>query len=183
MNTKTKNNLTIVIFLIINILLYWYAFSHPFSNVKQDIKNYVETKAKIASIDQKINNFHSFEKSYGAYQENLKKMEDLINNNLFIDKEVPVTFTQSLEKWASDLGIEIEIVPTKIQKTETDFRDFVGYKVSLQSKRATPLLQFLKKLETSQWIINISSVSLSLEETKDKGTYIVEDIFIKVYVR
>lgn len=184
MTTKTKNNLIITIFFALDILIFWYAVKYPLRSLKSSIEEYIKTKKEIVSIEQKISNFKEFEKKYGVYKENLETMENLVNNNLFIDREIPVTFTQALEEWAGELGIEIEIMPTKIQKTERDFRDFVGYKITLKSKKATPLFQFLKKLENSQWIINVSNVSLFLEQDKkNKETYISEDIFIKVYVR
>ena len=182
MENRTKNNLIITLFATIAFIIVWYVLSHPFSELKVIIQEYIKTKAEISAIEQKVSNFHTLEKSYGEYKENLEKMEKLVNSNLFIDREIPLSFTQALEQWAEYLGVEIEISPTKIQKTDTDFREFVGYKIRLKSERLTPLLQFLRKLETSQWTINISNVSLSLEQTKKKETYIVEDIFIKVYV-
>jgi len=182
MENRTKNNLIITLFITIALIIIWYALSHPFSELKAIIQEYIKTKAEISTIEQKVSNFHTLEKSYGEYKENLEKMEKLVNDNLFIDREIPLGFTQSLEQWAKHLGLEIEISPTKIQKTDTDFREFVGYKIRVKGKQLTPLLQFLRKLETSQWVVNISTVSLSLEQTKKNETYIVEDIFIKVYV-
>ncbi len=182
MENRTKNNLIITLFIAIAFAVSWYALGRSFPELKSIIQEYMKTKAEISTIEQKVSNFHALEKSYGEYKENLDKMEKLVSDNLFIDREIPLSFTQSLEQWAENLGLEIEISPTKIQKTDRDFREFVGYKIRLRSKKLTPLLQFLRKLETSQWIINVSTVSLSLEQTKEKETYIVEDIFIKVYV-
>jgi len=182
MKNRTKNNLIIILFIAIALVLIWYALGRSLPELKATIQEYIKTKAEISTIEQKVSNFNTLEKSYGKYKESLDKMEKLVSDNLFIDREIPLNFTQSLEQWAENLGLEIEISPTKIQKTDIDFREFVGYRIQLRSKKLTPLLQFLRKLETSQWLINVSNVSLSLEQTKEKETYIVENIFIKVYV-
>ncbi|MCD6429514.1 hypothetical protein J7L09_02370 [bacterium] len=180
MKVKNKNKITILCFAVLNIFLLWYGFSYGVNGLKESMKELVEDQKELETIQATIASFQDFEKNYGEYKAKLITMEELIGNNLFIDKEIPSNLVSALEEWAAELGIDINISSTKIRPDEEDFWDFVGFKVSLTSQNVTPLLQFLEKLENSQWLIRISSVNISVQEKEGK---IIEDIFIKAYVK
>jgi len=154
MDIKKKINITIAIFLGLTILLIGFVIYPLFQGIKNDSKELVSQKQKIISLETKIENLGKFQTLWQGIEPDFQKIE-----KLFIDSEVPVAFISSLETIAKDCQMTIKISSAPSSGTEKDPWPSLFFQIS--SATSSPkFLKFLEKIETSPYLIEISSLNV-----------------------
>lgn len=154
MDTKKKINITIAIFLGSTILLIGFVICPLFQGIKNDSKELVSQKQKIISLEKKIENLGKFQIIWQGIEPDFQKIE-----KLFIDPEVPVEFISALEAIAKDCQMTIEISLTLSSGTEKDLWPSLFFQIS-SATSFSKFLKFLEKIETSPYLIEISSLNV-----------------------
>jgi Tfp pilus assembly protein PilO len=177
MNYQRKFIISILLFVIINGAMIGFLVLPTFREIKLSSKEYLEQKKELATIKAEISNFKDFEKNYHLYQKGLKEMEDLIFNQLFADKELPIDLMNFLNEQSDDHNLSLKITSLDLEKTKEDPWDFVALRLNLEGQ-FPEFLKFLKKIENSRWLIEINDLLIS---KKEKEGIINISSLIKVY--
>ncbi len=145
-----------------------------FSEIQRESHALVFQKTELAELEQKIQNLNEFQKSRQSHQDNLDKIEELL-----ISSSEPVNFIEFLEEEArkSELGIEIlPFVPEKGGKPWSS----MNFKLTLVGSFDN-FLEFLEKLESAPYLIEILSLNAFKRGEEGPGTEIM--VLIKVYAK
>ncbi len=154
MTIKNKINLSLAIFIILNLSLILFLICPLFQGIKNDSKELISQKQKIVSLKTKIENLGKFQTLWQEIEPNFQKIE-----KLSIDPDVPVEFISSLEKISKDCQMAIKISSTPSSGTEKDPWPSLFFQIS-SATSFSKFLKFLEKLETSPYLIEISSLNV-----------------------
>ncbi len=145
-----------------------------FSEIQKESRDLVFQKAKLAELGQKIQNLNEFQKSYQSYRDDLDKAEELL-----INSSEPVNFIEFLEEEAQRSELGIEILPFTPEK-KGEFWPSMNFKLTLRGSFDN-FLEFLEKLESAPYLIEILSLNASERGGGEPGTEIM--VLIKVYAK
>jgi len=173
MKEKNKILLAIVISLIIDLLIILCLVVPAFKEIEQASSKLLYYKKKLALVRGEVANFQDFEAHHKLYLKNLQEMDALIQNQLFIDKEVPLELVSFCEEEASRENLQFEITPLRVpsQKEEAPF-DFLTIRIKLEGKFPN-LLRFLKRLENSQWLVEVQQINISKQEKVTEANLLI----------
>ena len=178
MKEKNKILLAILISLIIDLLIILLLVIPAFEAIKQASSEFLYYKKKLALIKGEVANFQDFEAHHQLYLQNLQEMDALIQNQLFIDKEVPLELVSFCEEEASRENLQFEITPLRVssQKEEAPF-DFLTIRIKLEGEFPN-LVRFLKRLENSQWLVEVQQITILKQKTATEA-----NLLIRAYVK
>ncbi len=154
MTIKNKINLSLAIFIILNLSLILFLICPLFQGIKNDSKELISQKQKIVSLKTKIENLGKFQTLWQEIEPNFQKIE-----KLSIDPDVPVEFISSLEKISKDCQMAIKISSTPSSGTEKDPWPSLFFQIS-SATSFSKFLKFLEKLETNPYLVEISSLNV-----------------------
>jgi len=170
MKEKTKIIIAILISLFCDLLIVLFLVAPAFGAIKQASFELLYYKKKLAQIKGEVANFQDFEAHHQLYLQNLQEMNALVENQLFIDKEVPLELVSFCQEEASRENLQFEITPLRISSQEESSQegekppfDFLILRIKLEGKFPN-LLRFIKRLESSQWLIQIQQINISKQE-------------------
>jgi len=154
MTLKNKINLSLAIFIILSLSLILFLIYPFLQGIKNDSKELISQKQKIISLETKIESLMQFQTLWQGIESDFQETE-----KLFIDPEVPVEFISSLEKISKDCQMAIKISSTPSNGTEKDPWPSLFFQIS--SATSFPkFLKFLEKIETSPYLVEISSLNV-----------------------
>ncbi len=177
-----KKKLTIIIgaFFLINLAVFIFLILPSFSKMQSGLDSYSEGKLALATVEKEISNFKDFDTKASFYLSDLARMHDLIMEQVFVDRELPINFIDFLEKEAQETGISLKIAPA-VQKTKSDSDFFKSAQFQLNVEgQFSGILHLLQKIENWQWLAEIENISITKYEKEAKVGAIV---LIKIYVR
>jgi len=154
MDIKKKINIIIAIFLGLTILLIGFVIYPLFQGIKNDSKELISQKQKLISLETKIESLMQFQTLWQGIESNFQETEKLL-----IDPEVPVAFISSLETIAKDCQMIIKISSMPSSGTEKDPWSSLFFQIN-SATSFSKFLKFLEKLETSPYLIEISSLNV-----------------------
>lgn len=180
MTFNKKITIIIGIFLLINLAIFIFLIGPSFKKIQSGLALYSERKIAIAVIEKEISNFKDFDTKASFYLSDLEKMYNLIMEQVFVDKELPINFIDFLEKEAQETGTSLKIAPV-VQKTKSDSDFFKSAHFQLNIEGQFPaILRLLQKIENWQWLAEIENISITKYEKESKIGAVV---LIKIYVR
>lgn len=140
-------------------------------------EEFLNIKKEIASMVKKQENFSEWQQRYLLLQPDLEEMERVL-----VEPETPIDFVQFLEKEAEDseLLIKISLVSSK-EKPATSFSP-LSFKLIL-SGSFPDCLQFLDKLETAPYLIDINGLNLRAQAKEQPFGQVELELLIKVLAR
>ena len=154
MTIKNKINLSLIIFSILSVSLIVFLIYPLFREMRMDSEDLISQKQKIISLEKKIENLGKFQIIWQGIEPDFQKIE-----KLFIDPEVPVEFISALEAIAKDCQMTIEISSFPSSRTEKDLWSSLFFQIS-SATSFSKFLKFLEKIETSPYLIEISSLNV-----------------------
>ena len=161
MTLKNKINLSLAIFIMLNIILIYFVIYPLFKEIKINSEDLISKKQSSATLERKVENLKQFQTLWFEIQPNLEKID-----KLFIDPEVPVEFISFLEETASDCGLLVEIFPAPTLKTTGDPWPSIFFQIS-STASFSKFFKFLEKLETSPYLIEIQNLNVRRLTEKD----------------
>lgn len=171
-----NNNLPLIILGIIVLLLIGFVIRPLFLDIKRTSENLVFQKGQLIDLENKSENIKKFQVAYASRQANLEKI-----NQLFIDKEEPIGFIEFLEKEAKTARLSIEITPVTIKAVADDVWPSTNFSLTL-SGSFPRFLQFLDRIESSPYLIDLSNLSLN-KPTQNTNGDIAISFQMKVYTQ
>lgn len=176
MTSNKKNYISAAFFGILSILLIVFLIYPFLGEIKKNSQNLFLQKKKIILLAQERENLKKMEDIFKTYQSDLDKIE-----NLLVDPETPIEFISFLEKNAQVTGVELEIssmtkrtptLPPPSQRAPEKKEPWPSLSLQLLVVGSFPnFLEFLEKLETSPYLIeilNLNSRRLTERELKSK---------------
>tara|TARA_Y100000310_G_C20561074_1_gene753088 strand:- start:138 stop:683 length:546 start_codon:yes stop_codon:yes gene_type:complete len=156
-----KNSLMVsVIFGLICLSLVVFLIYPIFKGIRTKSQELSETKKELFLLQKRTTDLKEIQGRYDEWTKSLERIE-----NLFIDPEVPIDLIKFWEQTAQQTGITIEIAPS-LSNTEKETWDSVGFQLSLQGS-FNGFLEFLKKVETSPYLIKIDNLMIKKITEKD----------------
>ncbi len=179
MKEKTKIITAILISLLIDLLIVLFLVGPTFKGIKQASSDLLYYKKKLALVRGEVANFQDFEAHHQLYLQNLQEMNSLVQSQLFIDKEVPLELVSFCQEEALRENLQFQITPLKVssqEEKEAPF-DFLTLRIRLEGE-FPHLLRFLKRLENSQWLIQVQQINISKQEDTTEA-----NLLIRVYAK
>ncbi len=184
MTPKSKNNLSLLIFIILAICLIVFLIYPLFIKIRESSKEIFSQKSALISLENKIKDLRKFQTRWQEIKPNLEKID-----KLFINPKVPVEFINFLETTAEnyEIPVKISLVPSK--KIEGDLWPSISFQIS-STTSFSKISRFLDKLESSPYLIEIQNLNvrkltgkeLKPEEETSLGSVEV-NFLIKVYTK
>ncbi|KKT17464.1 MAG: hypothetical protein A2654_01375 [Candidatus Nealsonbacteria bacterium RIFCSPHIGHO2_01_FULL_43_31] len=171
-----NKNIPLIILGIVVMLLAVGVVRPLFLSIKQNSNIFAGQREVLAELEKKRENIKKFQSTYGTYQVNFKKIDQL-----FIDQEEPVDFIKFLEKEAGRSKLAIDLAPLSLKAGEEDVWPSIGFQVALIGSFPN-FLQFLDKIELNSYLISLSDFSLN-KPTKITNGDIEIAFQLKVYTR
>jgi len=181
MKEKNKITIAILVSLFIDILILWLLVVPAFRGISKASSSLLSYKKRLALIKGEIANFQDFETHRQLYLKNLQEMDNLVQEQLFIDKEIPSDLVNFCQKEALEKNLQLKITPLVIspQKEKERKPPFDFLDLSIKVEGSFPeFLRFLKRLENSPWLIEVRQVNISKQEEK-----INANLLIRGYVK
>lgn len=173
-----KTNFTIVVFLTLIILSVVFIILPIFQNINNNANALISEKQNFTSLEADISNLEKFKILYKNLEEILDKI-----NGLFVDSEVPVEFITFLEDTSEKCQLKIEIIPSSEKKIQEGAWSYLNFQINTTGSFPN-FMKFLDKLENSQYLIEVQSVSVSKLTQEQKGASSVRASFsLKVFVK
>ena len=171
-----NKNLSLIILGVIALLLIGFVTRPLFLDIKNTSENLVFQKGQLIDLENKSENIKKFQIAYESRQANLEKM-----GKLFVDKEEPIGFIKFLEKEAKTARLFIEITPTTSKVVAGDFWPSTNFQLTLNGS-FPHFLQFLDRLESSPYLIELSNLSLNKPGQNTNGDIAIS-FQMKVYTQ
>lgn len=171
-----KNNLPLIILGVIALLLVCLVIRPLFLDIKHTSENIVFQKGQLIDLESKSENIKKFQVAYKSRQANLEKIDEL-----FINKEEPIDFIKFLEKEAKTARLSIEITPVTFKASADDFWPSTNLSLTLNGSFPR-FLQFLERVESSPYLIDLSNLSLNKPTQKTNGDIAIS-FQMKVYTQ
>lgn len=164
MSRKRKIQILLVFFFGITILLVIFLIYPLFSGIKKISQDFLSQKEELLTLEKKVENLEKFKIIFPEISGDLEKID-----NLFVDREVPVDFIRFLEKTSRDSQVSLKISAGGALKIEKDPWPSISFQLFLAGPFPS-LSQFLEKLESSIYLIEIQNLNISrLSETELKS--------------
>lgn len=171
-----RNNLPLIILGTIALLLVCFLIRPLFLDIKHVSENLVSQKGQLIDLENKSENIKKFQTAYESRQSNLEKIDEL-----FIDREEPIGFIEFLEKEAQAARLSIEITPVTSKASADDFWPSTNFSLTLNGSFPR-FLQFLDKIESSPYLIDLSNLSLNKPSQGVNGNIAIS-LQMKVYTQ
>lgn len=143
-------------FLIAGLVLMIFVIRPLFKNIKEFSEQLFLFRQELVLLENKAQQSSVLEEKFQVLEPKLKRIK-----NLFVSSEMPVDFIQFLEIMAGESNVEINIslVPQKAKSKEETAFSFLQFQLSVLG--ASPnCLQFLEKLETAPYLIEIDNLNV-----------------------
>ncbi len=135
-------------------------------------KNILLQKEKLASLDAETENFEDFKEIKNQIEPNLEKAVSLL-----IDKNLPLDFISFLEKTSRDYQLSLSMSSSPLSNQKGVAWPFFIFQMK-NSGSFPNLSKFLEKLENSNYLIEIQSLSVSVA-----GGKVTSGLSIKVFAK
>lgn len=171
MKSKKKIKIDVAIFVGIFIALIFLCLSPLLSKLFKTTNELANKKNVLTALENQINALQDFQNNSLFYEQNIQKI-----NQVFVSEEAPVEFIGFIEKLANKYGLEIFFPSVRDVSEKNRNRIITSFQTTLTGDYPF-VLNFLKKLEQSPWLIKIEQVDMSRvgEKTKIYGSSGVED--------
>jgi len=177
MNQKKKIYLASGILGIITAVLSLFAAFPLFQNIQNNSAELISGEETIALLEAESKNIKIIKNRYEDYRPDIEKID-----SLFINPEVPVDFIRFLEKVATDSEISIVITPSSEQKSSGQLWSFFSFQLAVTGK-FLDFSRFLEKLENSNFLIEVQSLSIKKIKKLAPSSDISANILIKVFTK
>ncbi len=154
MTITQKNNLSIIVFTALIILIAVFIIYPLFGEIKNSSKELVSQRENSAILEAKIKNLEEFKVIYKNLEESFKKID-----SLFINSEAPVEFIGFLESTSEEYRLKIEILSSSVSKTEKDFWPNITFQINTAGSFSN-FLKFMEKIENSPYLIEIQNLNI-----------------------
>jgi len=173
----SKNTIPcLIIFGIIALLLIVFVVYPLFQGIKQESENLISQKRLLAELENKSRSLKSFQVAHETYRVNLEKIDEL-----FIDGEEPINLIEFLEKEASNSQLLIDITPVSSKEVESESWPSIGFRMEMEGS-FPGFLRFLERLESSQYLLEISNLNLRRLAKESNGD-ITASFSMKAYTQ
>ena len=152
MNRNTAPSL--IIFVIVAMLLAVFVVRPLFQGIKQESENLISQKRLLAELENKSESLKSFQAAHETHRANLEKIDEL-----FIDGEEPINLIEFLEKEAANFYLSIDIIPVSPKEVESKPWPSISFRMETEGSFPN-FLRFLERLESSKYLLEISSLNL-----------------------
>jgi len=150
-----------------------------FLGIKKDSEDLVSAKNRIADLENQSREIEDFKENYTDYKSNLEKMTDM-----FVNLNDPVNFIEFLENTGSDCSLSIKIILPDDYDANSDIYESAVFQISAEG-RFSDLMNFVKKLESSDYLIEIENISIQNYGVEEVQNYSYRSVRatlnIKVY--
>jgi len=156
----------IVVFLVLIIL-----GAIPFlGKVKRSSQNLVSQKVLLNLVNARIVEVEGFQDGHSQLRQELHRIE-----SVFVEKDSPVVFLNHLENTAQKANLSIDVYPSSVSIESTDLWSSIALQLSINGD-VKDYLRFLKMLEHSEWMFEISYVSLDKTSKSIQYNWSSEDL-------
>jgi len=150
----------------------------PVKVIINNISELSSIKKTLFSLEEQENNFNELSESYQA---NLKTINRI--DNSFVNSEEPINFLTFIEDLSAELGLATKIIPANPQKVKNDIWPSMIFRLSSKGELGK-IMVFLEKLENSQFLTEVTDISLKKLAGKDEEPDQVEaEISLKVFAK
>ncbi|MFH1582206.1 MAG: hypothetical protein ABIA08_00365 [bacterium] len=154
MNTRQKNNISIFIFLMLFVLIFFFVISPLLKNIKSMARELSSQENRLITLQLKMDGLEQFKSIYKDLEDNLEKIDDLL-----VDSEVPVGFINFLENEAQQSNLDFEISSANNQTNKIDSWPYIIFQATANGNFSN-LLKFLEKIENSPYLIEIININI-----------------------
>ena len=171
---KPKNKIILSVSIIVALSAAFIVFLiYPlFPEVEKYSENILLQKEKLADLDVKAESLENFKAIKSQIEPNLEKAE-----SLFIDRDIPLDFINFLEKTSRDCQLSLSMSSSPLNNPQSETWPFFVFQI--RSSGSFPnFLRFLEKLENSNYLIEIQSLSVS-----GGGGEVASDFSMKVFTK
>ena len=172
MNPKKKTIISLITFGILALVLIIFLIYFLFPEIKNNSEEFLLQKKKLILLAKEKENLEKMKDIYKNYQSDLDKIEKLL-----IDPEVPIEFISFLETTASTSDLQLEI-SSITKEVRTDPLPSLSLQ-TLVTGSFPNFLEFLEKLETSPYLIEILDLNTKRSTGGDTNTSLSLKVFTK----
>lgn len=173
MNYQQIIYVSVSLIVLISFLLIFLLVLPSIRGIAEESAQLTLQQKELASIELMAENFEDFERNYRFYEEGLEEMENLLSQESLIDPEIPVSFINFFKEEAQALNLDLKISPMSFQEKEDRFWGYLSFRID-GTGEFTNLMKFLKKIENSRWLVEITS--LTIRRQKRLKTRVPEEV-------
>ena len=174
MNRNTAPSL--IIFVIVAMLLAVFVVRPLFQGIKQESENLISQKRLFAELENKSESLKSFQMVRETHRANLEKID-----KLFVDGEEPINLIEFLEKEAANFYLSIDIIPVSPKEVGSEPWPSISFRMEIEGS-FPGFLRFLERLESSQYLLDISNLNLRRLAKESNGD-ITASFSMKAYTQ
>ena len=154
MQSRNKIYLSIAIFLLVFVFVCVLGYIFIFNDLQKAASELQKSKTALAELDHSLSGLEDFRQKKSNFDNYSAEV-----NQIFVDPQAPIAFLGFLEKESKDLGVSFDISPFSLTKEELTVFGSAFY--ITVSGGATNVLKFFNRLETSEYLFEISKVNIS----------------------
>ncbi len=155
MKAKNKIILSISITVVLAAASMIFLVYPLFMDLEKYSKDILIQKEGLADLDVKAINLEKFEDIKSQIEPDIERA-----NSLFIDRDLPLGFINFLEKTSHDYQLSLSMSSSPLSGPQGEPWSFFVYQLK-NSGSFPSFLKFLEKLENSNYLIKIQSLSIS----------------------
>jgi Tfp pilus assembly protein PilO len=178
MSPRKKIYFWLLIFILISLFFIAFLIPKFLKEIRANSQELISLKSELASFQKETENLQQLSKTYQNYQKNLAKIDQI-----FIDPEVPIEFSNFLYQNATLSQLKIEISPASKREIETESSPSLLFQISIHGSFPN-FLKFLEKLENAPYLIDVLNLNIKKITSKEIQPADIESTFlIKVYTK
>jgi Tfp pilus assembly protein PilO len=172
MKSRDKIVLLISIIFLSVVVLIVFLIVPLFSEIEKYSGEIIIEKRKFIDLDAKVSNLENFKAIKSQIKPNVDKAD-----SLFINKDLPLDFISFLEKTSRDCQLSISMSSSPLNSLQSGTWPFLIFQIR-NSGSFPNFLKFLEKIENSNYLIKIQTLSVS-----GSGGVVTSDLSMKVFTK
>lgn len=190
MRFLNKIYLSLILVLASFAVLIFFLVVPAIREILEQSNQLVAQRKELASIELSVKNFEDLKEHYQSFGDDLKEMEDLLNQELFIDPEIPISFINFFKEQAGALDLSLRI--SQFAPKEGGSQEWSNLAFRIDGAGSfVKAMRFLEKLEHSRWLVEVTSLNIIKQEAPRELTaegkagngYVEFNLFIKIYAQ
>jgi hypothetical protein len=177
MKSRQKNLITIGVILVSIGVLLGGAVYPIFKGVTKDHEEMLKQRYELLQMNEEKKLLHNFESISLQYEQEFLRIQDL-----FVDRETPVSFFRFLDQAAVKFGLDIEKAPDNPAQKEGDVWPSLEVRI-VGSGLYSNFLAFLQTIENAPYVMEIQTLNITKSQQGLAEENVTFALSLKVFVR
>lgn len=176
MNLKNKIIVGLISFLLLFLALFFFVIAPIIYQLRKTGQAMKEQEKTVNSLEKRIAMARDFRSFYNKEKDNFSVLDEI-----FINPQIPTDFIDFLDETANSYNLNVSYFLTAPAKLGKDLWPSLGFQIITVGPFSSST-KFIKKLESSIYLLDIQSVEISKAEVNESDASEIGSVKVKTNI-